>query len=201
METNPYFAMAFKVKKKIRINTVSGKRKKLPLSVAPTAKRVVRKKPARKPSSGGRGRAVLAMPSASPVVRFSVAPPDNLPFEKMIPAESMAMPTEPVISSSPIALAASMRSYGTLVVPPEQIHDAPPGSAAALVSAHEVEEYGLKDEEPSASADTGKRWWKFCLSPRQSFWLGAIFGIAAMSLLTMSLWVLVANNAVQVALR
>ena len=157
-------------------------------------------------------KTALVLPVAGNVARFSIAPPENLPveyFESKKPAvpilpefapETGLARAEDIVPST--SLLSAMRTYGTLVTPPEAaVGDAPPGSADILLSAHEMDEYGLVDAEPKPEVKACQRWWKFCLSPRQSFWTGTLFGFAAMGLLTASLWVLVANNAVQAALK
>lgn len=181
-----------------RKKTLSAEKKKVLLTVLPeTAKTARRKTP-------------LLLPSET--MSFSMAPPENLPVENF-EMRKVNIPMIPEFSSEAekidiqpqVNLLSTMRTYGTLVAPPDAaVGDAPPGSADTLLTAHEMEEYGLVETAPQPETKTEgkacKRWCGFCLSPRQSFWAGTLFGVAAMGLLTMSLWVLVANNAVQAAL-
>lgn len=156
-------------------------------------------------------KTALVLPVAGEFARFSIAPPENLPVENF-DARKMSVPMLPEFASEteavnagiapPANLLSTMRTYGTLVASPAAaVGDAPPGSADVLLSAHEMEEYGLADAATNPEAKACKRWWGFCLPPRQSFWVGTLFGVAAMGLLTVSVWILVANSVVQAASR
>ncbi|MDP3244928.1 MAG: hypothetical protein Q8M83_04710 [bacterium] len=52
-----------------------------------------------------------------------------------------------------------------------------------------------------AAIKTVKRFFDFSLSPRKSFWVGVIFGIAVMSVLVVSFWALLSAQFVWASVR